>query len=132
MNSLGGKRIFIVDDDPFWMAILREILSAQGYKEILEYSNGSECVAHLHLNPSLVFLDYQMDDMNGLEVLQKIKDHYPGISVIFCTAYEDLNVAMKAIENGSFDYLLKSNANLKSVSSIIESISKNQELTLTQ
>jgi DNA-binding NtrC family response regulator len=76
-------------------------------------------VDHLHLNPQQIFLDYQMDDMDGLEVLQKVKSYYPGIGVVFCTAHEDLSVAVNAMEKGSFDYLLKANANIREVSSII-------------
>jgi DNA-binding NtrC family response regulator len=128
MKKLNIKRTFIVDDDPFWTAILTQMLTDLGYENIISYSNGKDCIDHLHLNPNLVFLDYQMADMDGIEVLQKIKSYYPGIGVVFCTALEDLSVAVNAMENGSFDYLLKSNASIKEVSSIIENISQQQAL----
>jgi len=115
-----NKRIFLVDDDPYWTAILTQILTDLGYTNIIPFSSGADCLNHLHLNPALVILDYKMDDMDGLEVLQKIKDYYPGIGIIFCTAYEDLSVAVSAMENGSQDYLLKGNATIKEVASIIE------------
>lgn len=120
------KRTFIVDDDPFWTAMLTEMLSSLGYKNIITFSNGKDCVDNLHLNPMLVFLDYQMENMDGLEVLQKVKEYYPGIGVVFCTAHEDLSVAVKAMKNGSFDYLLKSNATKKELASIIESMGRKQ------
>lgn len=126
------KRIFLVDDDPFWTAMIYKILSDLDYTNTICFSNGSECLDYLHLNPALVFLDYQMDDMNGIEVLKRIKDHYPGIKVIFCTAYEDLSVAVDAMHYGSHDYLLKSNANIKEVNSIMESLTESPELTLIQ
>jgi len=113
------KRTFIVDDDPFWTAMLTQMLTQLGYTGILTFTNGKDCVDNLHLNPQQIFLDYQMEDMDGLEVLQKVKSYYPGIGVVFCTAHEDLSVAVSAMEKGSFDYLLKANASIREVSSII-------------
>lgn len=126
MKKQNIKRTFIVDDDPFWTAILSEMLTDLGYNNIIAFSNGKDCIENLHLNPNLVFLDYQMEDMNGIEVLQKIKSYYPGIGVVFCTALEDLSVAVNAMKHGSFDYLLKSNANKKEVASIIEGMGDKQ------
>lgn len=119
MKISSTKRTFIVDDDPFWTAMLNQMLTELGFTSILTFSNGKDCVDHLHLNPQQIFLDYQMEDMDGLEVLQKVKSYYPGIGVVFCTAHEDLSVAVSAMEKGSFDYLLKANANIREVSSII-------------
>ncbi|HEX4875973.1 MAG TPA: response regulator [Chitinophagaceae bacterium] len=126
MKQQNIKRTFIVDDDPFWTAMLTEILSDLGYTNIITFENGTDCIKNLHLNPNLVFLDYQMEDMNGIEVLQKIKDYYPGIGVVFCTAHEDLGVAVNAMKYGSFDYLLKSNANKREVSAIISQMTHQQ------
>jgi len=126
MKKQNIKRTFIVDDDPFWTAMLSQMLTDLGYENIVTFGNGKDCVDNLHLNPSLVFLDYQMEDMDGLEVLQKVKSYYPGIGVVFCTAHEDLSVAVNAMKNGSFDYLLKSNATKKEVASIIDNMGEKQ------
>ena len=126
MKKQNIKRTFIVDDDPFWTAMLTQMLLDLDYENILTFSNGNDCINHLHLNPKLIFLDYQMENMDGLEVLQKIKSYYPGIGVVFCTAHEDLSIAVDAMKKGSFDYLLKSNATKKEVASIIESMGEKQ------
>lgn len=130
MKLQNTQRTFIVDDDPFWTAMLTQMLTELGYTNIIKFESGQECIEHLHLNPKLVFLDYQMEGQNGLEVLQKIKEYYYGIGVVFCTAHEDLSVAVKAIEKGSFDYLLKSNATKREVSEIVERISQRNNLEL--
>jgi CheY-like chemotaxis protein len=119
MKLQNNLRIFIVDDDPFWAAILQQILSNLGYSNIYIFMSGEECLKHLHLNPVMVFLDYQMSSMDGLEVLHKIKDYFPGINVIFCTALEDISVAIEAINWGCSEYLLKSNANRKVLSNLL-------------
>jgi DNA-binding NtrC family response regulator len=126
-NTVLQKRIFIVDDDPFWAAMLAAMLQRMGYENIIMFESGTECVKNLHLNPALVFLDYQMDDMDGLEVLKKVREYFPGIGVIFCTAQEDLSVAVNAMKYGSFDYLLKQNATRKEVAAILENLSMSKE-----
>lgn len=131
MSTLQNKRIFLVDDDPFWTATLNQIISELGYSDIHTFSSGKECVSNLHLNPVLIFLDYQMDDMDGIEALKRIKKYYPGIGVIFCTAYEDLSIAVNAIELGSFEYLLKSNVTYDEISSIIENAGQPKKALLT-
>ncbi|MEN9571651.1 MAG: hypothetical protein RL172_2882 [Bacteroidota bacterium] len=123
------KKIFVVDDDPFWRIMLTKILKDLGYNDIVQFENGSNCLDSLGLNPSLVFLDYQMEDINGLEVLQQIKKYLPGIGVVFCTAHQDLNVAVNAMKFGSFDYLLKENASKKEVAAIIANIEKSRVVT---
>lgn len=119
MKLQNTKRTFIVDDDPFWTVILTQMLIDLGYTNIITFENGAECLKNLHLNPNLIFLDYQMEEMDGIEVLQKIKEYFPRIGVVFCTAHEDLSVAVNAMKYGSFDYLLKSNATRKEVTAIL-------------
>ena len=128
MKKQETKRTFIVDDDPFWSAVLVHLLTDLGYTNIRCFASGEECLNNLHLNPGLVFLDYQMGDMDGIELLQKIKAYYPGIGVVFCTAHEDLSVAVDAMKYGSFDYLLKSNASKKELSVILNEMQDNQIL----
>lgn len=120
------KRTFIVDDDPFWTTMLTQMLADLGYSNVVNFENGQNCINNLHFNPNLVFLDYEMDVINGIEVLKKIKEYYPGIGVVFCTAHEDLSVAVDAMQNGSFDYLLKSNATKKELSRILGKMNEKQ------
>ncbi len=123
MSIKTNTQIFIIDDDPFWATMLLQILETIGYTNVVTYDNGSEGLSNLKLNPRLIFLDYQMDGINGLEVLKLVKDYDSGINVIFCTANQDLSVALNAMQFGSFDYLLKENATKKEVSSIIDNVS---------
>ena len=122
------SRIFLVDDDPFWTAMLYKMLVDQGYQNICSFSNGVDFLKSLHLNPDIIFLDYQMEDMDGMEVLIRTKSENPDIKIVFCTGYEDLNIAVHAIEFGSSEYLLKNNANPKTLGAILESISQDASI----
>lgn len=126
MKYQSTKTTFIVDDDPFWTAILSSMLSDLGFDDIVTFNNGRECLANLHLYPKLVFLDYQMDNEDGLEVLQQINNDYPTVGVIFCIAHENLGIAVNAMKQGSLDFFIKSNCTPSVLASMIEEISKKQ------
>lgn len=126
------NRIFIIDDDPFWTASLTAQLKAQNHNSIHSFGSGAAALEQLHLNPYLVFLDYQMAEMDGLEVLKAIKAYYPGISVVFCTALEDLGVAIQALDGGSFEYLLKTNLAPQPLEAILHKAGEHFFQTITQ
>lgn len=99
-------RALIVDDEPLARQRVRMLLSEEADVEIVgESTDGFEAVDQIQANrPDLVFLDVQMPDMDGFEVLQRV----PPISlpvVIFTTAYDQH--ALRAFEVSALDYLLK-------------------------
>jgi DNA-binding NtrC family response regulator len=100
--------IFIVDDDPFWTALLKQLLKGLGYNNISSFINGADCIRNLHVNPAVIFLDYEMKEMNGLEVLQKVMLYNDCMNVVFCSDQREINIAVEAMKKGSFDYLKKS------------------------
>jgi two-component system, LytTR family, response regulator len=98
-------RAIIVDDEPAARRLIQNLLQDHSDLVIVtgEAGSGREAVEKIDLlKPDLVFLDIQMPDLTGFEVLEKI-DHKP--NVIFTTAFEQY--AIKAFENFSIDYLLK-------------------------
>lgn len=127
MKTIFHKKIFVVDDDPFITAYLAQILTNIGYLNVSTYDSGTACLNHIHHNPKVIFLDYQMDDMDGLKVLKEVKNYFPGIGVIFTTALEDLSVAVQSISDGSFDFLLKKNITEEEVQSILLRIAEEQQ-----
>ena len=124
-----NPRIFIVDGDPFWTGVLSEMLQKLGFTNIRTFSSGNNCIQNLQQNPRLVFLDYRMEDVGGLKILHEIKKYNPFAYVVFCTAHQDLGVAVDAIKFGSADYLLKENATMKEISDVLENLNKEQLVT---
>jgi two-component system, LytTR family, response regulator len=100
-------RAIIVEDEPLGRERIRSLLNGDREIEIIkECANGREAVAAIaELQPDLIFLDVQMPEMNGFEVLESIAaEEMP--AVIFVTAYDQY--AVKAFEFHALDYLLKS------------------------
>lgn len=96
----------IVDDETHALSNIRLLLQAYSEIEILaECTNGIEAINAIQkFRPQLVFLDIQMPELSGFDVIQRIKGmHQPYI--IFTTAYDQY--AIKAFEINAIDYLLK-------------------------
>lgn len=126
MKKPNDTKTFIIDDDPFWAAMLKQILVNLGYSNVTHYSNGTDCINNLYQNPGLIFLDYDLGDMNGLQVLANIKRYNADTVVVFCTSQKELQVAVTAMKSGSFDYLAKSIAPGRAVASIIHQMEQMQ------
>lgn len=101
-----ATRALIVDDEALARERVRTLLAdAPGVTVIGECSGGREAVdAILAERPDLVFLDVQMPDLNGFEVLDAVADEWLP-AVIFVTAYDEY--AIKAFDVHAVDYLLK-------------------------
>jgi two-component system LytT family response regulator len=99
-------RILIVDDEPLARERVRRLLRDEPDAEIVgEAKNGVEALRFIvEKKPDLVFLDVQMPEMTGLEVLQKIGENKMP-AVCFVTAYD--SYAIQAFEFHALDYLLK-------------------------
>lgn len=123
-----NPRIFIVDDEPAWLEVLNKMLRKIGYDNIRSFTNGADCLQNLQQNPKVIFLDYEMGDMDGLKILWEIKKYNPFISVIFCTAHNNLELAVSAMKFGSAEFILKENISIKKVSDILEGLMGEQTL----
>lgn len=98
-------KTIVIDDEPAARRLMKSLL--QDYTDTItvvdEAGTGSEAIQKIEtLKPDLIFLDIQMPDLTGFEVIEKLV-HKPNI--IFTTAYEQY--AIKAFETFSIDYLLK-------------------------
>lgn len=104
---MAGKiRTLIVDDEPLARRNLRVLLERDPQIEILdECRNGREAVKAINtLSPDLIFLDIQMPEMDGFDVLARVgPEHIQAI--IFVTAFDQY--ALKAFDVHALDYLLK-------------------------
>lgn len=99
-------RVLIVDDEPLARRKLRRFLNAESAFEIIgECADGSRAVAAIEeQKPDLLFLDMQMPEMNGLDVVQAVGPQRMPL-VVFVTAHDQY--AVKAFEVNALDYLLK-------------------------
>jgi DNA-binding NtrC family response regulator len=119
-------KIFIVDDDIFCLTLYNQFLKNLGYSNVTSFTGGDECLNHMDAGPELIFLDYNMEGLNGIEVLQKIKAINPNIAVYIITGKEDPAVAVDAINKGAVDYVVKSSLSPDRMKSIMERVEELQ------
>lgn len=106
MTDANRIRALVIDDEPLARDVIREMLSRDSDVDIIgECGNGREAVEAIKsLSPDLIFLDIQMPELGGFDVLESLQPpHAP--YVIFATAYDQY--AVRAFEVHAFDYLLK-------------------------
>jgi len=105
---LAGEKVLIIEDKPEMIQILTDyVLGPQGYVT-LAASNGEEGLRMaLSEEPDLVILDLKMPKMNGLQVLQTLRELKGLIPVIVITAYGSEEVVVRALRLGADDYVAK-------------------------
>jgi CheY-like chemotaxis protein len=103
------KKVLIVDDEETLTWSMSKSLSKDKDKyEVIIANNGREALAHLKNNKiDLVITDIRMPDINGLDLLVKIKKEYPQTKVIIMTAYGSSDVQKEANQRGSLYYVEK-------------------------
>ncbi len=101
------NRILIIDDDEIVRKSCEKVLSPEGYITVTAGS-GREGLKLLSKKPfDLVLTDLRMPDMDGIEVLKRVKEGWPDIEVIIITGYGTVKSAIEAIRYGAYDYVEK-------------------------
>ncbi|MEO8655525.1 MAG: response regulator, partial [Ramlibacter sp.] len=100
-------RILIVDDEEIVIRSCRRILTGEQY-EVESVQDGWEALRKIDENNyDIIVLDIMMPKVDGLEVLQHVKERHPDIDVIMMTGLSQIQTAVKAMKLGAFDYLSK-------------------------
>ncbi|MGE5220668.1 MAG: sigma-54-dependent transcriptional regulator, partial [Chloroflexota bacterium] len=102
-----AHKILLIDDEPLNLDLLGQELSELGYS-IETAGGGAEALKRLpEICPDLVLVDYQMPEMNGVEVLSAIHKSQPDLPVVIITAYGTIDRAVEAMKAGAEDFIPK-------------------------
>lgn len=100
-------RILIIDDDEIIRKSCEKVLTPEGYLTVTAETGNDGLKLLSKKNFDLVLTDLRMPDMNGIDVLKKIKEGWPDIEVIVITGYGTIKSAIDAIRYGAYDYVEK-------------------------
>jgi two-component system nitrogen regulation response regulator NtrX len=101
------EKILIIDDEPGIRTVLSDILEDERYG-VYTAGDGFEGLAILREHSvDLVILDVWLPNMGGIDVLKEIKKDYPEIEVILISGHANIDLAVKAVKLGAFDFLEK-------------------------
>ncbi|MBI3919523.1 MAG: sigma-54-dependent Fis family transcriptional regulator [Betaproteobacteria bacterium] len=99
--------VLVVDDEPFNLDLLEQELSDRGYV-VVRAAGGVEALEKVTTrSPQLVILDYLMPDMDGIEVLKRLRRDGVDIPVIMVTAHGTIEKAVEAMKHGATDFITK-------------------------
>ncbi|MBT5547525.1 MAG: sigma-54-dependent Fis family transcriptional regulator, partial [Desulfobacula sp.] len=99
--------ILLIDDDPSLRRVTEYNLTAKGFN-VVTAASGEQGLERFETNtPDLVVTDVKLGDMNGLDILAKIKKNAPDIPVIVMTAFGSIEMAVQAMNKGAFNFITK-------------------------
>ncbi len=107
-GQLAAERILIVDDEPYVRTLMAAMLEKSNYAPVLA-SNGLEAIEHVEHDPpyDLILSDIVMNGLDGIGLLERIRELQPDTPMVMVTAIHDVAVALSAMRKGAYDYLLK-------------------------
>ena len=126
-------KIFLVDDDALYLRLLEIQFLEKANFEVLTFSSGEECLENLSQKPDLIVLDYMLSSinkeaMNGIKILDKIKEFNPNIQVVILSAQDKIEVAIDCMHHAAFDYVIKSETAFLRLQKIINGITEINKL----
>ena len=128
-------KLFLVDDDALFLKSLEiEFLSNPNFN-VETFSSGENCIENLSRNPEIIILDYHLDGMtknaiNGIETLDRIKSNNPEIFVIMLSSQDKIEVAVKCMQHGASDYVVKSETAYVRIQKIITTILSQRKMEI--
>ncbi len=120
--------IFLVDDDILFLkALEHSIISKLPSVTIKSFQTGEACLQQMKQKPEVIILDYYLNSTvpyawDGLTILKQLKKISSKTKVIMLSAQDSLDVAVKCIDNGSFDYISKSESAFVKINNVLSNI----------
>lgn len=100
-------KIFALEDNLVFSKMLHYILSMDDGHEVRMFERGQDLIQALDENPCVITVDYSLPDMNGDEVIQKIRTRLPNASIIVISGQNDVQTAVSLFKLGVYDYITK-------------------------
>lgn len=100
-------KVLVIDDDRDMCLLLRKFLERNNF-EVIDFTSGKKALAWYEENmPDIVLCDLRLEDISGLEILQKMKSTNPALPFLIITGYSDVRSAVEIMRHGAYDYITK-------------------------
>jgi two-component system response regulator AtoC len=128
VNNNNSFKVFVVEDNEWYNKLLVHSLSLNPDFEVVSFFSGKEFLDHLKEKPNVVTLDFLLPDMDGAELLKRIKDFNEDIEVIIISEQDDIETAIELLKAGAYDYIVKTKDIRNRLLNTVNNISKNTDL----
>lgn len=101
--------IAIVEDERNYNNALKKVINYQeDMKVVAQFFNGNDALKNLSdISPDVVMMDIQLQDMLGIEIIEKLRKEMPKTQFIMCTSFEDDDKIFNSLKAGATGYLIK-------------------------
>ncbi len=100
-------RVLLVDDDDTFRRVMGTELTRRGYG-VVAVASGREAIEQVpQIRPDVTLLDLRLSDMDGIEVLERLRERHPSASIVVLTGHGTIDTAIRAIRLGAYEYLEK-------------------------
>ncbi len=117
-------KIFIIEDDQFLGNLIKRTLEKLDNSDVSHFLTPEECLKNLHQNPDIISIDYNLPGMNGVELLEKIRNYNDTIQCIMVSGQEKLDVVIETYRKGAVDYIIKDDNALINLENSVKILSK--------
>ena len=121
---MGLIKVFIVEDDHFLGSLIKKTLEKLDNCEVYHFMTPEECLNNLHLNPDIISIDYMLPGMNGIELMEKIKNYNDSIQCIMVSGQEKIDVVIETYRKGASDYIIKNDNALVNLENSVKTLCK--------
>ena len=121
MNS---PLIFIVDRNPVHNNLIKYHLRINKFTRVEIFPNGQECLYRLQkgIVPDFIVTDYDIGNYSGFDFLKKIREGYPQVPVIYFSSNADPLLAIKLLETGASDFIVKTSKLEAGISELMKNL----------
>ena len=128
MGKIKPLKIFVVEDDEWYCNFLEYNLKLNEENHVRKFQNAKDFLRALPEGPDVVTLDYSLPDMDGDEVLKRIKEHSSDTFVLAISGQDDVSTAVDLLRLGAYDYIVKDDDTRDRLLNIVNRIRDNIEL----
>jgi len=101
--------VFVIDKNPIHNSLIKYHLNINRFSQVHTFQSWSECHYRLEKNliPDYLITDYDSGDISGFDLLRKIQAMAPSTRVVFFSSYDDPILAIRLLDAGASDYIIK-------------------------
>jgi DNA-binding NtrC family response regulator len=119
MQNSRNPLIFVVEDNIVYNDLIMGGLKVKKFTNLQSFKNPEECYKNLDRNPEIIVLNYAYTGFTGLDLMHKVHETKPDIDFIFISGQNNVDVAVKIMRQGAFDYIVK---NEKAIDNLVSAI----------
>lgn len=107
MQNNRNPLIFVVEDNVVYNDLILGVLKSKHFTNLKSFKSADECCKQIDQKPDIVILNYAYSGFTGLDLMKKVHETMPEVIFIFLSGQNSVEVAVKIMRHGAFDYIVK-------------------------